>query len=119
MWQIGKTYAFVPSGDATELHLKIVEEVPLEEGIAWYEKIYDRSFELDATRAFKTTVVMAGYDADRYHRKGSTYYVFDTDFGPSHSQPEGPQIVQRPPTLRERGFHEEHWGPGERIYPKA
>jgi len=89
MWKSGKTFRFVPSGDADELHIRITEPRPLEEGIDWYEQTYNRPFEQDATRAYKAVVVKGGRDADIHHRKGSTYYVFDSDFGPSHNQPEG------------------------------
>jgi len=94
MWQIGRTYTFVPSSDADELHLRIVAKVSFEEGRDWYEKTYNRPFDMDSNIAFKATVVVGGHDAVTYHRKGSTYYVFDTDFGPSHSQPEGPKVVK-------------------------
>ncbi len=93
MWQVGKTYAFVPSGDAEELALRITAVVSLREAIAWYEKIYDRPFELDAAKAFRALIVHGGRDADIRHRRGDLYYVFDSDFGPSHSQPEGPRLI--------------------------
>jgi len=80
MWQVGRAYTFTPSGDADELLIKIVDKVPLSEAVEWYEKIYDRPFELDAIKAFRAVVVKAGHDADVYHRKGSIYYVFDCDY---------------------------------------
>jgi len=93
MWTISKTYTFVPSGDANELHIKIVERAPLDEAIAWYENIYSRPFDLDASTAYRAVVVKGGYDADLRHKRGDVYYLFNDDFGPSHSQPEGPQVV--------------------------
>lgn len=109
MWQIGKTYAFMPSGDADELHIKILGVCPSRaEAIEWYETTYDRPYVGDDRVSYKAVVVRGGIDGDIRHRRGDVYYVFDTDLKPSHSQPEGPQIVERPPTLRERGFHEEH-----------
>ncbi len=90
MWKTNKTYRYVPSGEASELHIKILGSRPLKEGIDWYEQTYNRPFyEDDATRAYKAIIVRGGYDADIYHRKGSEYYVFDSDFKPSHSQPKG------------------------------
>lgn len=89
MWRTGRTYTFVPSGDADEILIRIVSPASMEEAAAWYERMYDRPFDLDASSAFRALVVRKGWDGDIHHHTGSTYYVFDTDFGPSHSQPRG------------------------------
>ena len=80
MWKVGKKYAFTPSGDADELKLRIVASVPLRGAIDWYEKTYDRPFEQDAVRAFKTVIVHGGFDGDIRHKRGDPYYVFDTEY---------------------------------------
>ena len=80
MWQIGRVYAFTPSGDADELIIKIAAAISMQEAVEWYETTYDRPFELDATKAFKAVVVRGGHDADTHHKRGSTYYVFDAEY---------------------------------------
>ena len=94
MWQPGLTYTFTPSGDSDELHLKILAEVPVSEAVAWFETTYNHLMEMDATKGFKAIVVKGGWDADTRHRKGDTYYVLDTEFGLSHSDPLGPRIIK-------------------------
>ena len=84
MWQIGKTYTFTPSGDATQLELKIVRSASLREAIDWYEETYKRPFELDEGRtAFRAFLTRGGRDGDIRHFKGDTYFVFGSDYDPS------------------------------------
>ena len=85
MWQIGRVYAFTPSGDADELIMKIVASALMQEAVGWYETTYDRPFEQDAVKAFKAVVVRGGHDADIHHKRGSTYYVFDTEYDPTRT----------------------------------
>ena len=92
MWQPGRTYTFTPSGDADELQIKILGVNPSrKEAISWYETTYDRDYIGDDRVSFKAVVVKGGRDGDVYHKFGSTYYVFDSDYKPDTS-PYGPHI---------------------------
>lgn len=81
MWQTGKKYTFIPSGDADELILQVVSPASMTVAKRWYTEMYQRPFNLtSATRAYKTLLLSRGRDGVHRHNKGDTYFVFDCDF---------------------------------------
>ena len=81
-FEVGKEYPFVPSGDASRLRLLITGLGTYSDAVRWFRKTYNRSFEGQEFDPpyFLARVVISGRDADIYHRKGSIYYVSNSEF---------------------------------------
>lgn len=88
MWTINEVYGFTPSGDASELAIRIVRKASPKEASDWWHQTYKRPVQ-GSGQAYKAVITIGGFDANKKHRVGEDYFVYASDFDPSKHYHQG------------------------------
>jgi len=82
MFEVGKVYEFQPNPGADILVIQIISEAPMSEAANWYRRTYHREdLPEGAIMAWRGILLREGLDNELSHKKFSSYYVFNTDYG--------------------------------------